>query len=74
MSKEELMKKEDERVTKNNENIYKKPKKKDKDVLKYRESGHDKEKVIERNTYHNGVVKSKLVGLFKDGRVVYGTK
>ena len=76
VSKEELAErqKEDERVTKLNDDAYK-----DKNIKsvtttrdKFKDSsGRTKEKVVEQVTYRNGVVKSRLIGLYKDGRLLY---
>ena len=76
VSKEELAErtKEDERVTKVNDDAYK-----DKNIKKVETTrekfkdakGKIKEKVVEQVTYHNGVVKSRLIGLYKDGRLIY---
>jgi hypothetical protein len=76
VSKQEIAerKKEDEKVTKFNDETYKD--RNIKDVKTEREKfkdakGHVKEKVIEHVTYRNGVVKSRLTSVYKDGRVIY---
>ena len=64
----------DEKVTRLNEESYK-----DKNIKSVKEirdkfkdaKGKTKEKVIERVTYKNGVVKNRLVGVYKEGRLIY---
>ena len=76
VSKKELAErtKEDERVTKVNDDAYK-----DKNIEKVETTrekfkdakGHTKEKVIEHVAYRNKVVKSRLTSVYKDGRLIY---
>ena len=67
-------KKEDAKVTKFNELAYqdKNIKKVDVEKRNFRDpKGNDKEKVIEHVTYHNGVVKSRLTGMYKNNKIIY---
>lgn len=64
----------DEDVTQKNAEAYTKAKKREQDVTKIQTEKGMKEKIIERVTYHNGVVKSRLVGIVKDGKLIYGAK
>jgi hypothetical protein len=68
------MQEEDARVTKLNDESYKDDQ--IKDIRVDREKMKDprnavKEKIVEHVTYRNGVVKSRLTGLYKDGRLLY---
>ena len=61
-------------VYKNNDNDYNDKKIENVTISKEKikdAKGKIKEKVVEQVTYHNGVVKSRLVGLYKDGRLIY---
>jgi hypothetical protein len=67
-------KKEDAKVTKLNEQSFhdKNIEKVDIEKRNFRDpKGNDKEKVIEHVTYHNGVVKSRLTGMYKNKKVIY---
>ena len=75
-SKQEIAerKKEDEKVTKFNDETYKDKNIKDVKVErdKFKDAkGHIKEKVVEHVTYRNGVVKSRLTAVYKDGKLIY---
>ena len=67
-------KKDDGKVTKLNDESYK-----DKNIesieqikTKFRDAkGKDREKIVERVIYHNGVVKNRLIAVLKEGRLVY---
>ena len=75
-SKQEIAerKKEDERVTKFNDETYRDKNIKDVKVErdKFKDAkGHIKEKIVEHVTYRNGVIKSRLTSVLKDGKLIY---
>ncbi|MCP4648850.1 MAG: hypothetical protein GY853_02045 [PVC group bacterium] len=55
-----------------NDKIYRKPVKKDYFSKDEKHGNLTKTKVLEKITYSNGVAKTRLVGVLKDGRVQWG--